>query len=302
MFIEYLADGRAKIVYCDNDSWYRAHIQQAGRDARGRYIIYSCSLGFVICPRNIDIDDMFFKVFFFKIKKKSFSSGRLKWLVVNSLLLSEAFYATLGKKKRGRTQIIINVFFGPSSAAKISITAWLTVDKGCWWNHPSYSSVFFIIAKRSFLDGIMLVLLSIFIDLHCPWLLSGRARYYLLVVGSSAVSIDWLHLKIDIRLHTLIWINLCHLVIMGYTWNTVSCQKKMKKIKIEHNFSDGVLLYSVASMICSSFLPQEDQTHCMQWIIKMYSLIIKLCLRIGIAIWLSQSSNCPIALINCASA
>ena len=144
----------------------------------------------------------------------------------------------------------------------------------------------------------MLVLLSIFIDLHCPWLLSGRARYYLLVVGSSAVSIDWLHLKIDILLHTLIWINLCHLVIMGYTWNTVSCQKKMKKIKIEHNFSDGVLLYSVASMICSSFLPQEDQTHCMQWIIKMYSLIIKLCLRIGIAIWSSQSSNCPIALIN----
>ena len=71
----------------------------------------------------------------------------------------------------------------------------------------------------------MLVLLSIFIDLHCPWLLSGRARYYLLVVGSSAVSIDWLHLKIDIRLHTLIWINLCHLVIMGYTWNTVSCHK-----------------------------------------------------------------------------
>ena len=66
----------------------------------------------------------------------------------------------------------------------------------------------------------------------------------------------------------------------------------------EHNFSDGVLLHSVAFVICSSFLPQEDQTHCMQWIVKMYSLIIKLCLRIGIAIWSSQSSNCPIALIN----
>ena len=145
----------------------------------------------------------------------------------------------------------------------------------------------------------MLVLLSIFIDLHCPWPLSGRARYYLRVVGSSAVFIDWLHLKIDILLHTLIWINLCHLVIMGYTWNTVS--RKMKDIKREHlcyNFSDGVLLHSVAFVICSSFLPQEDQTHCMQWIIKMYSLIIKLCLRIGIAIWSSQSSNCPIALIN----
>ena len=135
--IEYLAGGRAKIVDCDNDSWYRAHIQQAGRDARGRYIIYSWSLGFVICPQNIDIDDMCLKVFLFKIKKKSFTSGHLKWLVVNSLLLSEAFYATLGKTERGRTQIIINVFFGPSSAAKISTTAWLTVDKGCWWNHPS---------------------------------------------------------------------------------------------------------------------------------------------------------------------
>ena len=74
------------------------------------------------------------------------------------------------------------------------------------------------LSKKSFLDGIMLVLLSIFIDLHCPWLLSDRARYYLLEVGSSAVFIDW-------HSSSLIWINLCHLVIIGYTWNTVSCQK-----------------------------------------------------------------------------
>ena len=53
---------------------------------------------------------------------------------------------------------------------------------------------------------------------YCPWLLSGRARYYLLEVGSSAVFIDW-------HSSSLIWINLCHLVIIGYTWNTVSCQK-----------------------------------------------------------------------------
>ena len=169
------------------------------------------------------------------------------------------------------------------------------MDKGCWWNHPSYSSVFFIIAKRSFLDGIMLVLLSIFIDLHCPWLKSDRARYdhqllyWLTSLKDWHSSFSWSESIFD----TL------------SSWGTHGIQfhgRKMKKIKIEHNFSDGVLLHSVAFMICSSFLPQEDQTHCMQWIIKMYSLIIKLCLRIGIAIWSSQSSNCPIALINCASA
>ena len=105
----------------------------------------------------------------------------------------------------------------------------------------------------------------------------------------------WLTSLKDWHSSSLIWINLCHLVIIS--WGTHGIQFHARKSR-EHNFSDGVLLHSVAFVICSSFLPQEDQTHCMQWIIKMYSLIIKLCLRIGIAIWSSQSSNCPIALIN----
>ena len=102
----------------------------------------------------------------------------------------------------------------------------------------------------------MLVLLSIFIDLHCPWLKSDRARYdhqllyWLTSLKDWHSSFSWSESIFD----TL------------SSWGTHGIQfhgRKMKKIKIEHNFSDGVLLHSVAFMIVVPFcLKKIKRTAC----------------------------------------